>query len=284
MNMQASNKPSFKTLGYFLEYQPLVNFPEHRITGFEVLLRRRLQNAEVLSPDILLPQLLQQGELQALDLWVASTALAQQHAWRRGGHKVPLCLNITPQTLAEPAHISLIAGLIQHAAAPVTIEIIEPFPLPSFTHLHTAIATLHAADARVVLDDVGEGYASLRLVNELALDGIKIDRSFTQALETGKGRCLMRSLLALGRELPLSPVVEGVESAGHLQHLAELGAVSLQGWLFGRPQDAALTSAMLDAQGLGLWLDPALPILTEHTALPPAPSKAHHESRRGKLL
>jgi EAL domain-containing protein (putative c-di-GMP-specific phosphodiesterase class I) len=88
---------------------------------------------------------------------------------------------------------------------------------------------------RIALDDFGTGYSSLALLKDLPLDTIKIDQSFVRHLDEGANRHLIRVMVAIGSELGLDVVAEGVETETDRQRLVELGVGRMQGYLFARP-------------------------------------------------
>jgi EAL domain-containing protein (putative c-di-GMP-specific phosphodiesterase class I) len=98
-----------------------------------------------------------------------------------------------------------------------------------------------------VLDDFGRGYSSLSYLKHLPLDGMKIDRSFTDGL-TGdlKDIVIMRALVDMAHALGMSVVAEGVESAMQADELRRLGCRRVQGHLFSRPLAPASITWFLD--------------------------------------
>ena len=86
------------------------------------------------------------------------------------------------------------------------------------------------------LDDFGTGYSSLLHLRQIPLDSIKIDRGFAGDIDTNPDtEQFLRALLALGRDLKLRVVVEGVERRTQVEVLHRIGATHAQGYLFGRP-------------------------------------------------
>jgi len=106
---------------------------------------------------------------------------------------------------------------------------------------------LRSYDLRLVLDDFGRGYSSLSYLKQLPLDGMKIDRSFTDGL-TGelKDVVIMRALVDMAHALGMNVVAEGVESPGQADELRRLGCRQVQGFLFSRPLPAASITCFLD--------------------------------------
>jgi EAL domain-containing protein (putative c-di-GMP-specific phosphodiesterase class I) len=93
----------------------------------------------------------------------------------------------------------------------------------------------------IVMDDFGTGYSSLSYLWRFPFDKIKIDRSFMQGFD-GSGRdaqTVVKTIIALGRELHMRVTVEGVETAAQAAFLDEADSDQAQGFFFGRPVPAS---------------------------------------------
>ena len=89
---------------------------------------------------------------------------------------------------------------------------------------------------RLSLDDFGTGYSSLEALHHLPIDAFKIDRSFVAPLGTDrKSRELVRTIIAMGVNLGLDLVAEGIETAEQRDHLHRYGCHYGQGYLFSEP-------------------------------------------------
>jgi len=99
---------------------------------------------------------------------------------------------------------------------------------------------------RVALDDFGTGYSGLYHLRELELDSIKIDRSFVgQMLDKPEEARIVKAIVSLGHALGLKTTAEGIESEEALELLMQLGCDTGQGYLFGRPEPAAVVTEAL---------------------------------------
>jgi EAL domain-containing protein (putative c-di-GMP-specific phosphodiesterase class I) len=101
------------------------------------------------------------------------------------------------------------------------------------------VERLRAAGVNVTLDDFGTGFSSLAYLLRFPVAGVKIDRSFTAALDTERGRRLVLGILGIGAALDLHVVAEGVETPAQLSWLEENGCVFAQGYLLSRPVPGA---------------------------------------------
>jgi EAL domain-containing protein (putative c-di-GMP-specific phosphodiesterase class I) len=104
---------------------------------------------------------------------------------------------------------------------------------PSAAHV---LGQLSAAGIGLSLDDFGTGYSSLAYLRRFPIDEIKVDRSFVSGVTTSeRDRTIVSSILRLGREMRLTTVAEGIETAAQAIRLTELGCGLGQGYHWSRP-------------------------------------------------
>ena len=97
---------------------------------------------------------------------------------------------------------------------------------------------------QTAIDDFGAGYAGLSLLAEFVPDIVKLDMALLRGVEADATRqAIVRHTTALCRELGVSVVAEGVETAGERDFLADIGITLMQGYFFGRPAFRALQPA-----------------------------------------
>ncbi|MET0327504.1 MAG: EAL domain-containing protein, partial [Luteimonas sp.] len=117
-------------------------------------------------------------------------------------------------------------------------EITESAVLFDVEEAVAKLRELRMLGIRIALDDFGTGYSSLALLKDLPLDTIKIDQSFVRRLDEGANEHLVRVVVAIGAELGLDVIAEGIETESQAQHLQDMGCPGGQGFLFARPQPA----------------------------------------------
>jgi sensor c-di-GMP phosphodiesterase-like protein len=118
----------------------------------------------------------------------------------------------------------------------VAIEITESSTVRRGAAIET-IRILRENGHSVHIDDFGTGYSSLSYLQDLSVDAIKIDRSFTQAVGTESVVvAILPQILAMAEALKLEVIVEGVETTEQANYFASFAQpLFVQGWLFGRP-------------------------------------------------
>jgi EAL domain-containing protein (putative c-di-GMP-specific phosphodiesterase class I) len=143
-------------------------------------------------------------------------------------------LNVTPRLLLAPQ----VAGVLDSFdLGKVVIELTEHEPMPSSAAFTDALASLVERGALLALDDTGKGYTGLTQVAEVRPHWVKIDAGVVSDCDTDAvARASLSMYVRVARRVGALTVAEGVERAGQLTVLADLGVDLAQGWLFGAPQ------------------------------------------------
>jgi FOG: EAL domain len=152
-----------------------------------------------------------------------------------------LFINVHPRTmLAHDEFWSTLAQFPRGIRSPqeTVFEVVEHSPAKS-NDLQRALAEVRSLGFKIAVDDLGEGAAGLRRLIEVAPDFAKIDRFFIDGIDRDpRRRSVVSALVRLGEELPTQIIAEGVERQEEFDVLVDLGVTLVQGYLFGRPEDA----------------------------------------------
>ncbi len=224
-------------------YQPIVELEPGRLHGFEALARWR-RGHDVISPGVFLPVAQRAGLMPALTAHMLRAAGAQLAEWtsRPGLGHLRVAVNVSPEQLVDPQFPEVVLGVLDEFDVPVgglVIEITEEVLLTDLPAAVRAAQTLRGLGVLICLDDFGVGYSSLAHLHRLPLDKLKLDQSFVQNVESDAHlRRLLRGLLALGRDLGLDVVAEGIECAGQARVLRDLGCPMGQGLLYSAAVEA----------------------------------------------
>jgi EAL domain-containing protein (putative c-di-GMP-specific phosphodiesterase class I) len=235
-------------------YQPKVDLFSGQIVGAEALVRWRHPTMGLLPPSRFLPLAEHCGLINSLGEWMR-TAVARFAAHTNRARQFPLgfAVNASVLELLQPdflASTARILALQQCDPAWLTIEVTESVQGDGDLRLLNTLRGLRAMGLGVALDDFGTGYSCLSRLLDWPLTEIKIDRSFVLDLETSTARqAVVRHTICIADQLGLSVVAEGIETQGHRSILAQMGCREGQGFLFGRPQDAATFGALLSQGG-----------------------------------
>ena len=140
-------------------------------------------------------------------------------------------------------------------ASRIEFELTETVLMRDLDYATGILAQLREMGVRVAVDDFGTGYSSLAYLRRLAVDTLKIDRSFVSELDDGQGIAIVEAEIGLAHSLGLEVVAEGVETISQLAALHQRGCHLIQGYLFARPMSAKMLSQALQS---GIRMPPGL--------------------------
>jgi diguanylate cyclase (GGDEF)-like protein/PAS domain S-box-containing protein len=224
-------------------YQPLVDLSARRAVGMEALVRWQHPERGLIAPGEFIAVAEESGLIAHLGLWVLRESCRQVSQWQRDyGVPLGICVNVSGRQIAQPAFAGQVSDIVSATGlAPHTLEleITESVLIEEADAPMTVLADLRQMDIRLVLDDFGTGYSSLSCLQRFPLDGLKIDRSFVQALgANGNGPPIAEAIIAMAHTLGLGVVAEGVETDQQAELLLQLGCTLGQGFLFAKPMPA----------------------------------------------
>ncbi len=233
-------------------FQPVVDARTETTVGFEALARWTSPTLGVVSPDQFIPVAERAGIVSRLMRVLLEKALTVAADWP---DNIRLSFNVSNHDINSSEGVIRIIGIILKSGVDprrIDFEITETAIMRDFEQAQSAITTLQTFGCGVSLDDFGTGYSSLSQLHALPLTKIKIDRSFvTELHERPASYKIVKSLIALSRDMGLGCVIEGVETEQELKALMRLGGFEIQGYYYSPPLPASELAAFLDAPVFG---------------------------------
>jgi len=218
-----------------LAYQPVVSSTTGEVDYHECLLRMIDEEGRVVAAGAFVPAIEQLGFIRVIDRYVLETAVEEMSA----NPDVRLGINISGLTATDRSWLRAITALLRDkkpVARRLLVEITETEALHDIDESARFVGSLHELGCRVALDDFGAGFTSLRHLQELAVDIVKIDGSFVRNLtQSPDNQVFLRHLVGLAKGLGLQTVAEMVETAEEAAILRHEGVGFLQGYYFGKP-------------------------------------------------
>ncbi len=215
-----------------VHYQPQITLKDHRLVGFEALLRWKHPRMGWVSPAEFIPLAEESGIINAIGSWVLDVACRQSSELPAD---LVIAVNASPMQLTGGSLLESVTRALANAALPPTrlaIEITEGVVLNDSKLVKTTLRTLNSMGVKLAMDDFGTGYSSLGQLAKFPFDTIKIDRSLVG--RNVKQRAIVRAIAMLGRELGISTLAEGIETEEALANANLDGCTSAQGYLFGK--------------------------------------------------
>ena len=224
-------------------YQPVVALHDEHIVTVEALVRWNHPEDGLLGPDMFIATAERSNVINELGAFVLRTACRQVALWRTSGAQISLAVNLSAREFADPLLVEHITDAVDAAGLDLSVLWLEVTETALVEDVAQASALLHelaGLGIGISIDDFGTGWASLTYLRQFPVHALKIDRSFVTGVDHDPNSAtIVRSILALGAELELVVVAEGIETRAEARALEVLGCTTGQGFLFGRPVPAA---------------------------------------------
>jgi diguanylate cyclase (GGDEF)-like protein/PAS domain S-box-containing protein len=231
---------------FVLHYQPIVEVGSGRLVGFEALIRL-LADGRVIPPSEIIPLAEEMRLIDKIGAWALEEACRTAANWPE---TLSVAVNLSPAQFT----LGHVTGTVSRALANtglaahrLELEITEALMLGDTKAILTELESLHAMGVTIVMDDFGTGYSSLSYLCRFPFDKIKIDRSFLRDFDGAShdAATVVKAIIALGHQLRMKVVAEGVESATQLALLHKHNCDQAQGFFFSEPVPAAELGAVL---------------------------------------
>ncbi|GIU17953.1 hypothetical protein TUM3792_13470 [Shewanella sp. MBTL60-007] len=239
---------ALKKEAFFLAYQPIVNTKSGQISSVETLLRWRKKNGESRETGSYIKVLEQDSVMPQLTKWMIRTALSELKSLLRSNEIARCSINVSAYQI-EQQNLLPYLQLLANKGYPVdqlSFELTERQPIQSWQAVREFIAGCKQLGCCIKLDDVGVGYGGGLLIQQLEFDGLKINKAFTKLILSEHHQpFLIRSYVAIAKEMNISLTAEGVETQEQATYLTELGVYQHQGWLYAKAMAATELRAYL---------------------------------------
>jgi EAL domain-containing protein (putative c-di-GMP-specific phosphodiesterase class I) len=182
--------------------------------------------------------------------WVLQQACRTAATWPE---HLSVAVNLSPAQFVVGSISTLVASALKDSGLPahrLELEVTENLLLGSSEVIARELQALKSMGVAIVMDDFGTGYSSLSYLWRFPFDKIKVDRSFMQGLDrySRDASTVVRTIIALARELTMRVTVEGVETAEQAAFLNKFQGDQVQGFFFGRPIPASEVGAAIYAE------------------------------------
>ncbi|SIS65749.1 sensor domain-containing phosphodiesterase [Salimicrobium flavidum] len=229
---------------FFLHYQPRMNIRTGEMMGAEALVRWSHPEYGVVYPDTFIPLAETTGLIIPLGEEVLRQACLQHKEWEMQGlGSIVVSVNFSPRQIYESGIVENVATILHETGMDpkfLEIEITENVMI-DVDHVLGSLRGFKALGVSISLDDFGTGYSSLSYLKNLPIDKLKIDQSFVfTSTSDMNDQSLVKTIIAIGHQLNLGVVAEGVETREHLVLLQRNLCEEAQGYLFSKPVPASV--------------------------------------------
>jgi FlaA1/EpsC-like NDP-sugar epimerase/EAL domain-containing protein (putative c-di-GMP-specific phosphodiesterase class I) len=252
---------AFEQGEFEIHYQPIVVLQTNRIVGFEALLRWQHPTQGIVSPTDFISALEATDAISTIGWWSLRQACQQLRLWQECYPNIPLTVSVNLSS-TQFAHPNLVAqlGLVleQTGLNPrnLRLEIPESAILSDIEFANQRVIELKALNVELQIDNLGIGYSFLSLLQRLPnrmcyekFDRLSVDRSLVNQIDTDEESLeILRTIVAISRNLGVETTVTGVETAAQLAQLNALECQYGQGYFFAKPINKDAASTLINSQ------------------------------------
>jgi len=240
MGLRGELEQAIAAKQFTVVYQPIVTMPDRTVSDCEALVRWQHPTRGLLAPAEFIDIAEETGLIVHLGRWLLQEACGEAAEWQdRLGDRAPgIAVNVSALQVRQPGFaadvraVLALSGLDPHR---LVVELTESVIIEVGSAI-SLISQLSEIGVRIAIDDFGTGYSSLAYLASYPVNVLKIDRSFVSGLDTGPREArLVSAIIALGKDLDLSVIAEGVETEEQCTMLLEHGCKSFQGYFFAQP-------------------------------------------------
>jgi diguanylate cyclase (GGDEF)-like protein len=233
-------------------YQPQVDASTKQLIGVEALLRWKNPQLGNVSPVQFIPIAEATGLIVPIGEWVLRESCQQASRWRQQlGLEITVAVNLSARQFRREDLMASVQIALDDYALParlLELEITEGLLMSDPSGAAVIMDGLRYMGLKIALDDFGTGYSSLAYLKSFPLDRLKLDRAFVKDLPDNESdKAIARAVIALGRNLGMQTLAEGVETPAQADFLAAAGCEVFQGYLYGKPMPAVELEAKIRA-------------------------------------
>lgn len=222
-----------------LQFQPKVPLQNQGTTEVEVLCRWTSPTLGHVSPGEFIPLAEASDVIRPLTEWILERTLQYCGAWHAQGLPLKAAVNLSARHLQDEHLPDWLSSVLRRSgirAEFLELEITEGAIMRDPDRAMRVLQAIKALGITLSIDDYGTGYSSLSYLQKLAVDRLKIDKSFVGGLLLHeRDRLIVKSTIDLAHGLELEVIAEGIETSQQFAVLQKLGCDYGQGFLLSRP-------------------------------------------------
>lgn len=236
-DLESSLRKALDRGEFALHYQPRVALAGSVAIGAEALVRWQRAEHILVPPSEFVPFAEETGLILPLGEWVLHSACLQAKAWGEAGAGRGVSVNVSSHQIRDDGFRKTVVSVLDETGldpSMLELELAEDSLMGMAEASAEMLRDLGEMGVRIAIDRFGTGYSSMKRLNRLRLDTLKIARDFVSGLETSsEDASMIRAIIAMAQKLGIEVVAMGVETAGQRDLLSSFGCTQAQGFLFG---------------------------------------------------
>lgn len=232
-------------------FQPIVSLTDGEIYGHESL-SRLIHGGGITNPEELFDRARAHGLTSEIEKLCREKALSRASEIGLDGM---IFLNVCPALLHTEGHRpGFTAELLNHLGidhARVVFELTEKTLITDYALFERGVAHYRSQGYKIAIDDLGDGYAGLKMLSQIVPDYVKLARFLVSDIDTSSSRqALAEALICFSKKIGAKVIAEGIERREELTYFTSIGAEFGQGYLLARPSHAPSANPVLDLSGM----------------------------------
>lgn len=219
-------------------YQPVIRSLTGQLCGAESLARWIDPTIGFLSPDKFIGALEASRQIHKLDCWIVDKVCSDiSKRIKDGLTAVPVSVNFSRLDFEATDMLKVVETAVKKHDIPkdyIHVEITESMIVSDADLMRRIIENFRTAGYEVWMDDFGSGYSSLNLLKDYSFDTLKMDMNFLSSF-TEKSKTIMTAAINMAKDINITTLAEGVETAEQVEFLKSIGCGKLQGYFYGKP-------------------------------------------------
>ncbi|OGT42320.1 MAG: hypothetical protein A3F42_01405 [Gammaproteobacteria bacterium RIFCSPHIGHO2_12_FULL_37_34] len=243
IKLEAAIRKAIQNQEFVLHFQPQLNLKTGVIECVEALIRWEHPELGMISPARFIPLAEETGLILPIGEWAIREACRINKAWQHAGYDpVAVAVNISPKQFRHQDIAEIISTALKEVELNpkyLEVEITETAVMDDVDIAIDRLKNIHNMGVHISIDDFGTGYTSISYLKQFPVNVLKIDQQFIKGIPYNQNDLAITSaVIALGHNLGLKIVAEGVETAEQVQYLTDHNCDLIQGYFLSRPLPA----------------------------------------------
>ena len=238
LTLESQLREALENKEFEVYFQPQVESVKNKIIGYEALVRWNHPTLGLLPPSKFLDIAKSIGIMDKIDEFVMSEAIKSVKDFHCIEKHRTMSINVSGHILYKENFLQRFTDLLKEfecETKTIELELTEDELISDVNKITPILKTLGKMGVNIAIDDFGTGYSSLRYLKDLHVDRLKIDKSFIDDINNENSTLIIKAIIALGNNLRLSVIAEGVEDEKQKKFLEQNACFEIQGYLYSKP-------------------------------------------------
>lgn len=236
---------------FYIVYQPKWNVKNDNLYGFEALLRWQHPKLGLITPNEFIPIAEETGAIIPITYWVLEKVCMQCRDWQEKGKNHPISVNLSTQLFSVGnlyENVQSVLEKVDLSPHLLELELTETMVLRDVNDAVKQLQNIRSLGVRTSMDDFGTGYSSVGLLDRIPIDTLKLDRLFTNDLQTSKKQGILKAIILMAQSIGAEVIAEGVENQEQADMLTDLGCHIMQGYFYSKPMEVEAVNDWVENQ------------------------------------